>query len=87
MELALAHCKLGWSALGRGDHEIARTHFIESLPYAQKVRYRGGIVDVLTGLASVAEAHGAWVQAARLPGAAEVLFDAIGATQNTRRRL
>jgi len=41
---------------------------------------------VLTGLASVLEAQGAWVQAVQLLGAAEVTLDAIGETRNTLER-
>jgi predicted ATPase/class 3 adenylate cyclase/DNA-binding CsgD family transcriptional regulator len=84
--IGLAHCKLGWIALCRGDQEAARARFAESLPHVQKVGYREGIADVLTGLATVAGAQGAWAQMARLLGAAGVILEAIGETLNTLDR-
>jgi predicted ATPase/class 3 adenylate cyclase len=84
--IALAHCKLGWIALGRGDYQAARARFAESLPHLQKVGYREGMADVLTGLAVVAGAQAAWGLMLQRLSAAGVILEQLGGTLNTLDR-
>jgi tetratricopeptide (TPR) repeat protein len=66
-------------AQARGDTDHAARLFLEGLAFSHEVGDRANIAYCLEGLADVAVARGEPARAARLLGAAERLFEAVGA--------
>jgi hypothetical protein len=64
--------------LHQGDPVQAATCFAEGLALSREIGYRYGIAFNLAGMAGVAAAGGRPERSARLFGAAQALFDAMG---------
>jgi predicted ATPase/DNA-binding XRE family transcriptional regulator len=78
---------LAWGLVNMGDVQLyqgnavgARALFEESLALFQAFDHRDGIAQCLLGFAGVAAAFGRAQRAARLYGAAETVFESLGAT-------
>jgi hypothetical protein len=69
--------QLGDIALARGDHELARTRYADSLARAQEAGAPGRIAGALEALVGLAVAQGSPRRALRLAGAAEALRESI----------
>jgi non-specific serine/threonine protein kinase len=69
---------LGWAALLQGEHERARISYRESLTLCKELGDKMIASASLDGLACICAAEGEPEQAARLFGAAEALFEAVG---------
>ena len=70
---------LGWAAMLQGDHERARTSYEESLVVSKVLGDRKIASESLEGMACLFAAEGEALRAARLFGAAQALFEAVGA--------
>jgi non-specific serine/threonine protein kinase len=70
---------LGWLALLQGQHETARSYFEESLVVCKELGDRIIASESLQGIACLSAARGEALRAARLFGAAQALFEAVGA--------
>jgi DNA-binding NarL/FixJ family response regulator len=70
---------LGWTALLGGDHERARTSYAESLTVSSELGDKMNAAASLEGVACLCAAEGEPLRAARLFGAAQALFEAVGA--------
>ena len=90
-EIARSLHNLGYAAHTRGDDDHAAALFAESLRLFQERGNKRGPAECLMGLAAVAATHGrqpeGTVRAARLLGAAEAQFEAIGAAMWPADRL
>ena len=73
-----AWLNLGLAALGLGEHERAMGSFRVALTMCQDLGRKPQSIEILEGMASLAEALGDATRAARLWGAAEVAREAIG---------
>jgi ATP/maltotriose-dependent transcriptional regulator MalT len=69
---------LGLAASGRGDNERAAASFKEALSASQETGRMPTVINTLEGMASLAEAQGEAVRAARLWGAAEAAREDTG---------
>jgi predicted ATPase/DNA-binding XRE family transcriptional regulator len=76
---AMVLSNLALAALREHDHEQALGLFSESLRLSMEISYKWGVPFCLIGYAEVACTRGDGVRAARLLGAAERIFSAIGA--------
>jgi len=76
--LQFAVDNLGWAALLQGDHQRARSSYRESLTLCKELGDKMVASESLDGLACISAAEGEAEQAARLFGAAEALFEAVG---------
>jgi len=74
---------LGLIELHQGNYQPAFALFTESLLVSSELRARRDIAKTLAGLAGVAGATGQSGRAARLFGAADALFEAIGTNMDT----
>jgi tetratricopeptide (TPR) repeat protein len=72
---------LGTIALDQGDHTRAQAYYTESLILRLELDDRRGIADCLEGLAGIASIRGHTEWTAQLCGAAEVLWEAMGASR------
>jgi predicted ATPase/DNA-binding CsgD family transcriptional regulator len=70
---------LGWATLLQGDHERARTFYEESLMLSNELGDKMNAANSLEGIACISGAQGEGLRAARLFGAAQALFEAVGA--------
>jgi predicted ATPase/DNA-binding CsgD family transcriptional regulator/Tfp pilus assembly protein PilF len=70
---------LGWAALLQGDHDRARTFYEESLMVSNELGDRMVATGSLEGMACISAAQGGAPRAGRLFGAAEALYEAVGA--------
>jgi predicted ATPase/DNA-binding CsgD family transcriptional regulator/transcriptional regulator with XRE-family HTH domain len=77
--IALELHNLGYIAQHQGDPGRAAAYFVESLTVSRELGNKEGIARCLAGIAGVARLSGQLEPAARLCGAAEGLFAAIGA--------
>lgn len=69
---------LGWAALLGGDHERARNSYQESLALCKELCDKMVASESLDGVACISATEGKAERAARLFGAAEALFEAVG---------
>jgi predicted ATPase/class 3 adenylate cyclase len=65
---------LGWMTLARGQYERAQMYFKESLQASQELGYQEGIASALQGFAHLAAVAGRIVQAARLIGVVDRIY-------------
>ena len=70
---------LGWAMLLQGDHERARTFYEESLMLSNELGDKVNAANSLEGIACISGAQGEGLRTARLFGAAQALFEAVGA--------
>jgi tetratricopeptide (TPR) repeat protein len=70
---------LGWATLLQADHERARTFYEESLMLSNELGDKMNAANSLEGIACISGAQGEGLRAARLFGAAQALFEAVGA--------
>ncbi|MEO8285913.1 MAG: tetratricopeptide repeat protein [Chloroflexota bacterium] len=76
---AVAILTLGLVALYRGDYDEAQAHCLEALEIFHHEEARYDTASSLMSLAGVASAQGQGERAARLLGAAEAIFNSLGA--------
>ena len=76
--LQFAVDNMGWAALLQGDHQRARSSFRESLSLCKELGDQLVASESLNGLACIFAAEGEAGRAARLFGAGEALFEAVG---------
>ena len=65
---------LGWMTLAQDQYQRSRQYFIESLSASQDLGYQEGIANALQGLAHLAAIDGQRIQAARLIGVVDRLY-------------
>ncbi len=75
---ALTLHNLGGAVLHQRDERRAAVCFADGLTLSEELRFRYGIAMNLAGMAGVAAAKGQPEHSARLFGAADALFDAMG---------
>jgi predicted ATPase/DNA-binding CsgD family transcriptional regulator len=77
--IATSLAGLGHVALCQDDYTLAQDLFLDSLALVRELGDKAGVAECLEGLAGVAGGSRKPKRAARLFGAAEAVFDAIGA--------
>ncbi len=65
---------LGWMTLALGHYQRARQYFTESLSASQDLGYQEGIANALQGVAHLAAIDGQRIQAARLIGVVDRIY-------------
>jgi non-specific serine/threonine protein kinase len=77
-QVGTTNANLGAVAYYQGDYEAARSYYQESLVIAQELGEDRGIAFAVDGFAALDVKHGEPERAARLAGAAEALYKALG---------